>query len=281
MVEESHFPLTELQRAFEVRQRAARVFRAHEARAEVELDLPQQRVVDPQYRLRERERFGVLLHHLQRLALGVPQSGQRAPEVGLDARNVREPTTVGFVADYEFSTGYAESIMRAIKRSPKANEIYGRISPEAMRLFDNPWSSPWHPAKLLEEIGEASVAELGENAFEELTRVTMKERIGPILMPMLKTTLAAKSPANILKKLQELTKVAVRGVGIQYQNEGEGAGLVQIVYPRPVAKHVVTSWVGVIKFVFDITSPGEVRQSTQSDDGATLQYFVTWTEPAK
>ncbi len=185
------------------------------------------------------------------------------------------------MADYEFSTGYAESIMRAIKRSPKANEIYGRISPEAMRLFDNPWSSPWHPAKLLEEIGEASVAELGENVFEELTRVTMKERIGPILMPMLKTTLATKSPANILKKLQELTKVAVRGVGIQYQNEGEGAGLVQIVYPRPVAKHVVTSWVGVIKFVFDITSPGEVRQSTQSDDGATLQYFVTWTEPAK
>jgi hypothetical protein len=185
------------------------------------------------------------------------------------------------VADYEFSTGYAESIMRAIKRSPKANEIYGRISPEAMRLFDNPWSSPWHPAKLLEEIGEASVAELGENVFEELTRVTMKERIGPILMPMLKTTLATKSPANILKKLQELTRVAVRGVGIQYQNEGEGAGLVQIVYPRPVAKHVVTSWVGVIKFVFDITSPGEVRQSTQSDDGATLQYFVTWTEPAK
>lgn len=185
------------------------------------------------------------------------------------------------MADYEFSTSYAEGIIRSIRKTEKSSAIYERLSPEARAQFDNPFREPWQPAKWLEEIGEASIAELGENAFEEITRTTMKDRVGPILMPMMKSTLATKSPGNVFKKFEDLTKVALRGVPMKWQPQDELSGSLTIVYPRPVAKHVVGSWVGVIKFVFDITSPGRIDSSVQTPDGSRLQYKVSWDAPKK
>ncbi|MBL8916729.1 MAG: hypothetical protein JNM17_38865 [Archangium sp.] len=183
------------------------------------------------------------------------------------------------MADYEFSTGYVQAVVNALRRAPKAQEIYGRLSYDARLLWDNPWSSPWQPATPFEEIGEIATQELGATVFNDLTHVTMKERMGPILLPMLKTTLAAKSPAGILKKLNDLVKVAIKGVEIAYQSEGTHAGVVTVVYPRPVKPHVMESWLGVIRFVFDITSPGQVNQSQQVGDDATLQFVLSWTDP--
>lgn len=187
------------------------------------------------------------------------------------------------MADYEFSTGYVQAVVNALKRSPKAQQIYGRLSFDARQLYDNPWSSPWQPATPFEELGEIATQELGDNVFDQVTHATMQERMGPILLPMLKSTLAAKSPGGVLKKLNDLVKVAIKGVEIAYQAEGTHAGVVTVVYPRPVKPHVVTSWLGVIRFVFDITTQGTVTQSQQVGDGATLQFVVTWPEvqPAK
>lgn len=183
------------------------------------------------------------------------------------------------MADYEFSTGYVQSVVNALKRSPKAAAIYPRLSYDAKQLWDNPWSGTWQPALAFEEIGEVATAELGEDVFDGLTHVMMKERMGPIVLPMLKTTLAAKSPAGVFKKLNDLVKVAMKGVEVAWQSEGTHAGVVTVVYPRPVKPHVLLSWLGVIRFVFDITAPaGVVNQSQQPGEGHTLQFVVSWPE---
>jgi hypothetical protein len=69
----------------------------------------------------------------------------------------------------------------------------------------------------------------------------LKERFGPIVLPMLKSSLAAsnRSPATILKKLNELVKVAMRGIEIVFQPDGTSAGILQVAYPRPVAPHAL------------------------------------------
>jgi hypothetical protein len=74
-------------------------------------------------------------------------------------------------------------------------------------------------------------------------------------------------------------KVAMRGIEIVFQPEGTTAGIVQIAYPRPVAPHVVKSWVGVLKFVFDSTTPGEVKRTYQSPEGGVVQVLVEWKAP--
>ncbi|MFT3710822.1 MAG: hypothetical protein QM817_24625 [Archangium sp.] len=186
------------------------------------------------------------------------------------------------MADYEFSGSYVQAIIAALRRSPKSHAIAAKLSFDAKLLWENPWSNTWQPAQPFEEIGDVATAELGESVYDELTHVTMKERIGPIVLPMLKSSIATKSPGNVLKKLNDLVKVAMRGIVVDYQSEGTHAGVVQVSYPRPVKKHVVSSWFGVIRFVFDITSPGQITQSQQVNDDATLLFVISWAEaPAK
>lgn len=180
------------------------------------------------------------------------------------------------MADYEFSGAYVESILRGLKRSPQFAELEGKLSMGAATLARNPYSSQWQPAKSFEELGATAVEVLGAEAFEALTLAAMKERFGPIVLPMIKSSLAAKSPAPVLKKLNDLIKVAVKGIDVQFQAEGERAGIVQVSYPRAVAPHIVSSWMGVIRFVFEVTTPGQIAKTWQAPHGATLQYFVTW-----
>lgn len=180
------------------------------------------------------------------------------------------------MADYEFSSAYVDSIVRGLKRSPKFAELDAKLSMGAATLVRNPFSAQWQPAKAFEELGATAVEVLGADAFEALTLSALEERFGPIVLPMIKSTLASKSPAPVLKKLGELIKVAVRGVDIQFQPDGEQGGVLQVSYPRAVAPHIIASWVGVIRFVFKVTSPGQVAKTWQAPHGATLQYFVTW-----
>lgn len=183
--------------------------------------------------------------------------------------------------DYEFSQAYVESIVRGLRRTGQLDAIVAKLSPQAALLVKDPYSDTWQPAKVFEELGEVAGAIIGEASFEELTYGALKERFGPIVLPMLKSSLAAsnRSPATILKKLNELVKVAMRGIEIIFQPEGTTAGILQVAYPRPVAPHVVKSWVGVMKFVFDSTTPGEVKRTYQSPEGGVVQVLVEWKAP--
>jgi hypothetical protein len=185
------------------------------------------------------------------------------------------------MADYEFSSAYVDSIVRGLRRTGQLDALLANVSPAAVALAKDPYSETWQPALVLEELGEAAVALIGEAPFEQVTYRAMQDRFGPIVLPMLKSSLAAsnKSPATVLKKLNDLVKVAIRGVEVFFQPDGATAGILQVSYPRPVAPSVVRSWLGVLRFVFEVTSPGEVKETFHAPHGATLQYRVEW-QPA-
>lgn len=182
--------------------------------------------------------------------------------------------------DYEFSTAYAEGIIRSLRKTGRSDDVYDQLTEPARQLFHNPWKEPWMPARWLEEVGELSVGILGDDAFQSLTAVTMRERIGPILLPMIKSTLAHGDPGFVFKKMHDLTRVAVRGVGFLWQPEGPTAGVLHIGYPRVVRPHVRTSWVAVIDYVFELTAPGQLKQSTPRADGTGFTYVMTWPAPS-
>ncbi|MFO0598063.1 MAG: hypothetical protein U0228_22365 [Myxococcaceae bacterium] len=185
------------------------------------------------------------------------------------------------VADYAFSSAYAEAIVRALKRSPRAAELEAKLVFEAKTMWDNPWTEQWQPAEVVERIGDAAVELYGEDVFENVTFAVMKDRFGPIVLPAIQGAVNSKSPGAVFKKLDTLVKVALKGVELQFKPEGELAGRLFVRYPRPVAKHVVTSWRGVAKFVFEVTSPGEIVHVEQRDPGDVLALTLQWPEPVK
>ncbi|MDX2009341.1 MAG: hypothetical protein SFW67_04075 [Myxococcaceae bacterium] len=180
--------------------------------------------------------------------------------------------------DYEFSAAYVDTVLRSLRRHPSWDALLAKLSPAALALAKDPWSQTWQPARLLEEVGEVAVATVGGEAFETATHTAMRDRFGPIVLPMLKSSLAAsnRSPATVLKKLNELVKVAIRGIDVLFQADAENRGVLQVAYPRPVAPHVLSSWQGVLRFVFEATTPGTITQTFHAPHGATLQFAVEW-----
>lgn len=183
------------------------------------------------------------------------------------------------MADYELSGAYVEAVLRSLRSSPHFPAIKEKLAPPVLAMVNNPWSETWHPALHLEAVGDAAFSAIGAAAFEELAYGAVKDRFGPIVLPMLKSTLASthRSPAAILSKLESVVKVAMQGITISWKADGPNEGLLQVSYPRPVAAHVEGSWRGVLRYAFEVTqATGRIERSRHSPDGAVLQYFVSW-----
>ena len=185
------------------------------------------------------------------------------------------------MADYEVSGAYVDAVLRSLKTSPHFAALKRKLDLPVLAMVENPWSETWHPALHMEALGDAAIAAIGGAAFEELAYGAVRDRFGPIVLPMLKSTLASsnRSPAAVLSKLESVVTVAMRGVGISWKPEPESPneGLLQINYPRPVAAHVEGSWRGVLRYVFEVTqATGRVERSRQSPTGNSLQYLVSW-----
>ena len=181
--------------------------------------------------------------------------------------------------DYEVSGAYVDAVLRPLRHSPQFEAIKDKLEPPVLAMVVNPWSATWHPALQLEALSEAALGLLGREAFEQLAYVAVKDRFAPIVLPMLKSTLASsnRSPAAVLSKLESSVKVAMRGLDILWKPDNDKSGILQVRYPRPVAAHVESSWRGVLTYIFEVTqSTGRVERSHQTETGNTLQYLVSW-----
>ena len=183
------------------------------------------------------------------------------------------------MADYEVSGAYVEAVLRSLRTSEHFEAIKKKLSPPALAMVNDPWSETWHRAVHLEALGEASIAAIGAPAFEELAYGAVRDRFAPIVLPMLKSTLASsnRSPAAVLNKMESVIKVAMRGVDIMWQVDSPTAGLLQVRYPRPVAAHIEGSWRGVLRYIFEVTqTTGKIESSKHLPKGNTFQYLVSW-----
>lgn len=183
------------------------------------------------------------------------------------------------MADYEVSGAWVDSVLRALKQGPHFEALRESLGAAALALVDAPWSTPWHPALHFEAVGEMAAELLGEDAFAALSAAALRERFGPIVLPLLERPLARaqRSPAALLSRLESVVTVAMKGVRFHWQPEGETGGVLQVRYPRAVAPHVAGSWRGVLGYVFEVTeAAGRIEHAAQSDTGDVLSYRVAW-----
>lgn len=183
------------------------------------------------------------------------------------------------MADYEVSGAYVEAVVRPLRQTAHFEAIRKKLEPRVLAMVMSPYAETWHPALQLEALAEAAIAVLGPTTFEEASYTAVKERFAPIVLPMLKSTLAStqRSPAAVLSKLEPSVKMAMRGLDITWKPDNVSSGLLQIRYPRPVAPHVEGSWRGVLRYIFEVTrATGRIEKSHHTPAGNTLQYLVAW-----
>lgn len=180
------------------------------------------------------------------------------------------------MADYEVSAAYIDSLVRALREAGKLDAVTAHDG-YVDALVMNPWSSPWQPAELLERLTDATAATAGEAFVEQTAYAAMKQRFGGIVVPMLKSSIAA-GPGTLFNKLDSVVSVAIRGAKLSWQPASDESGAFTVAYPRKVSPNTGLSWRGVIRFIFEVTGKpsGRIQDQAQLASGQGFTYLVSW-----
>jgi hypothetical protein len=179
--------------------------------------------------------------------------------------------------DYLVSAAWVDEMLKPVKAAGHYEALLQELGPRTTEMVVKPWSEPFHPAALTESLGEHIVKIAGEAFYAEMTYLTVKNRFGPILIPMLASTLKKGSPAGLFSRLDGLVDAAIKGVGMRWDKKSDTEGTLWVFYPRRVSPVVEHSWRGVIRFIFELTKvTGNVDAFQLADSGNVLEYRVSW-----
>lgn len=184
--------------------------------------------------------------------------------------------------DYEVSAAYFDAVASGLTRVGQLEAVLAACPPEAAAVLRNPWLETWHPARLLEAVGEAVLSVAGAATFEEIGYRTMRARYGDIVLPMLKSSLksSGNSPAAIFATLDGQVKAAMRGLDVRWKPAGPTAGVLTITYPRVVGAPVEATWRGIFRFAFEVCQKrGAVERVERLQEGAVLAFTLSWELP--
>jgi hypothetical protein len=181
--------------------------------------------------------------------------------------------------DYFVSSAYVDELLRPLKGAGHFEAVLAELGPRTTQMVLKPWDEQWHPAVLTESLGEAIVKIAGDAFYSETVYKLVKNRFGPILIPLLSSTLKKGSPAGLFSRLEGLVDAAVKGVGMRWDKKSERSGTLWVFYPRQVSPVLEYNWRGVIRFIFEITKhEGKIDAFQLSDSGNVLEYRVSWTD---
>lgn len=184
--------------------------------------------------------------------------------------------------DYEVSATYFGAVADGLKRVGRLEAVLAACPSDAAAVLQNPWLETWHPARLLEAVGDAVLSVAGAATFEEIGYRTMRTRYGDIVLPMLKRSLksSGNSPAAIFATLDGQVKAAMRGLDVRWRPASPTAGVLTITYPRVVGAPVEATWRGIFRFVFEVCQKqGTVEKLERLEDGAVLGWTLSWEPP--
>lgn len=199
-------------------------------------------------------------------------------------RDCKRPlrATLAAVDDYEVSATYFGAVADGLKRVGQLDAVLAACPSDAAAVLQNPWLETWHPARLLEAVGDAVLGVAGPAAFEEIGYRTMRARYGDIVLPMLKSSLrsSGNSPAAIFATLDGQVKVAMRGLDVRWKPSSPSAGVLTVKYPRVVGAPVEATWRGIFRFAFEVCQKqGAVDAVERLADGAVLAFSLSWVPP--
>lgn len=179
--------------------------------------------------------------------------------------------------DYMVSAAYVDEMLKPIKAAGHFEALLAELGPMTSQMVLNPWSEQFHPAALTESLGEHIVKIAGEEFYAEMTYLTVKNKFGPILLPLMSSTLKKGSPAGFFSRLEGLVDAAIKGVSMRWDKKSDLNGTLWVFYPRVVSPVVEHSWRGVIRFIYELTQrPGKVDAFQIAPAGNALEYRLSW-----
>lgn len=168
-----------------------------------------------------------------------------------------------------------------LDRRGLTERVLARLQGEAREALEHPpLHGTWKPAALHDQVILALGEETNRRTIRDVAYAVARDTTGPVSRPLLKTflNLLGVSPVSLLKHLDTICALQVRGVHFTYQAETETSGVVTITHGEPVDPLQYAVWEGVFSFgkdLFNLTS-FTVETTAVEPDGRSAQIRVAW-----
>lgn len=177
---------------------------------------------------------------------------------------------------YEVSSVHLSGFVEAARAIGAWDRAQPHLSDTARARLADLKSQRWMPGSLLQEISAAIVKGSGEDVLDRLNYVMTRDSLSKVVLPLIRValTLTGRTPATIFARLNDLSRVATRGVTITWEGSN-ASGVVKVTYPEPPAHTVHVGWRGVFRFAFELT--GREGTLTHANyEGSSVYMHVSW-----
>ncbi|MFT3711934.1 MAG: hypothetical protein QM817_30200 [Archangium sp.] len=178
---------------------------------------------------------------------------------------------------YEVSSLHLHAFIEAAKKVGAWEGAQPHLDLRVRMQLVDLQSKRWLPGALLQAVSAAIVKGSGDDVLDRLNYVMTRESLSRVLLPVVRIalTLSGSSPATIFSRMQDLSRVATRGVTTSWEANGENRGIVKVTYPEPPAHTVHIGWRGVFRFAFELT--GKIGTLTHANyEGSSVYMHVSW-----
>jgi hypothetical protein len=180
---------------------------------------------------------------------------------------------------YEVSSWYVAGLAKTLQAQGLFEAVSAAIGPEGKRALEQPLSSRWWDGEVNGQIMATLQSLRGDSAVEKLAYDTMKGALGPILMPLVKVTLAltGSTPSGLLSRSSQFLSTSVRGLEATWTSDGPTSGTYVVRYPSRGTGAYLPLWKGTLVYVFGLTgAEGTVHEAKVDPDGQTFRYTLSW-----
>lgn len=180
---------------------------------------------------------------------------------------------------YEVSSSYVAGLAKTLKALGHLEAVRAAVGPEGQEALEHPMANRWWDGAVNEQVIGALHQAAGEAAVEQVAYRTITQSMGPIVMPLVKVTLAlsASTPTSLLSRSAQFLVTSVRGLEVTWTPSGSTAGSYAVRYPGKVPRAYLWLWKGMLSWVFELTGvSGELREAFADPDGQTFRYTLAW-----
>jgi hypothetical protein len=157
--------------------------------------------------------------------------------------------------------------------------VRAEVGAEGKQALEQPLSNRWWDGVVNEQLMVALQKVRGDSVVEKVSYDTLKGALGPIVMPLVKVTLAltGSSPNALLSRSGQFLSTSVRGREVTWTLSGTAVGTYAVRYPVRVPRAYLPLWKGMMSYVFELTGvKGSVTDATADLDGQTFRYTLRW-----
>lgn len=181
---------------------------------------------------------------------------------------------------YEISSSYVGGLVKSLSAMGHLEAVRAEVGPEAKMALESPVSNRWWDGVVNEQLMVALQKLQGDSAVEKVSYDTIKGALGPIVMPLVKVTLAltGSTPNALLSRGGQFLSTSVRGLEVTWSPSGPTGGTYAVRYPVKVPRAYMPLWKGMMAYVFELTGvKGTVTDAVAELDGKTFRYTLSWS----